>query len=75
MDLMVLDKLEESAILYFELPEGNPTVWDYQLDLAQMEPKEACREVLGFFGEEDVRSRQTAIQSANDNEEVLGEPL
>lgn len=49
----LLPQLAETAILFLEVPEGNPTVWDYQLDLAQMEPKEACREVLGFFGEEE----------------------
>ena len=34
VDLMVLDKLAEMAILLLEVPEGNPVVWDYQLDLA-----------------------------------------
>ena len=53
VDLIVLDKLAEMAILFFEVPEGSPAVWDYQLDLAQMEPRGACREVLGFFGEEE----------------------
>ena len=49
----LLPQLVETAILFLEVPEGSPAVWDYQLDLAQMEPKEACRKVLGFFGEEE----------------------
>lgn len=49
----LLPQLAETAILFLEVPEGNPTVWDYQLDLSQMEAKEACRKVLGFFGEEE----------------------
>ena len=49
----LLPQLAETAILFLKVPEGNPTVWDYQLDLSQMEPKEACRKVLGFFGEEE----------------------
>ena len=49
----LLPQLAETAILFLEVPEGSPAVWDYQLDLAQMEPKEACRKVLGFFGEEE----------------------
>lgn len=34
VDLIVLDKLAEMAILLLEVPEGSPVVWDYQLDLA-----------------------------------------
>lgn len=50
---VLLPQLAETAILFVEVPDGSSPVWDYQLDLAQMETERAYRKVMEFFGEEE----------------------
>lgn len=48
----LLPLLEETSLLFLDLPENGPRVWDLELDLALCSAEEAFRQLLVFFGEE-----------------------
>ncbi len=50
----LLPLLKEVGILFLDLPEEGPKVWDFELDLASFETEEAYCRIVEFFGEEET---------------------